>query len=156
MREPPGDPEMDDAALVGRVAAGEHAAYRELVRRHAGPINRYAARLVRDPAEAEDVTQETFLRLWLKARDYDPVARVTTWLHRIAHNLAVDRLRARGRLEQLDEPDAEPAPASSAQSVLVEEKQRAEALSAALDRLPPRQASALSLVHLRNLPCVCR
>jgi RNA polymerase sigma-70 factor (ECF subfamily) len=151
MREPQGNSAADDAALVGRVATGDTQAYRELVRRHAPGIQRYAERLVRDPAEAEDVSQETFLRLWLRARDYDPVARVTTWLFRIAHNLCVDRLRARGRVELLEQPDAEAAPESAAQPVLLESKQRAESLSAALDALPPRQASAVSLVHLHGL-----
>jgi RNA polymerase sigma-70 factor (ECF subfamily) len=151
MREPRGDSETDDAVLVGRVAAGERAAYQELVRRHAGGIHRYAARLVREPADAEDIVQETFLRLWLRARDYDPVARVTTWLYRITHNLAVDRLRARGRLDPRGEPEAEPAPSSAGQSELLEGKQRALALGAALEALPPRQASALTLVHLQGL-----
>jgi len=151
MREPRGHSATDDAALVARIATGDRAAYRELVGRLAPGIQRYAERLVRDPAEAEDVTQETFLRLWLRARDYDPVARVTTWIFRIAHNLCVDRLRARGRVELLEEPEAEPAPDSSGPPLLLESKQRVEALSAGLDALPPRQASALSLVHLHGL-----
>jgi RNA polymerase sigma-70 factor (ECF subfamily) len=75
---------------------------------------------------------------------------VTTWIYRIAHNLAVDRLRVRGRLEALDD-DEGPAPESLRQSELLETKQRAEALAAALDALPPRQASALTLVHLQGL-----
>lgn len=151
MDGPRGNAATDDAALVAAVASGDRGAYRELVRRHAAGIQRYAGRLVRDPTEAEDVTQETFLRLWLRARDYDPVARVTTWLFRIAHNLCIDRLRARGRIELLESPDAEQAPDSIGQPALLESKQRAEALSAALDALPPRQASALSLVHLHGL-----
>jgi RNA polymerase sigma-70 factor (ECF subfamily) len=151
MGEPQGKSATDDAALVAAVANGDRGAYRELLRRHAVGIQRYAGRLVRDPVEAEDVTQETFLRLWLRAGDYDPVARVTTWLFRIAHNLCVDRLRARGRVELLEEPDAERASESGAQPALLESKQRAEALSSALDALPPRQASALSLVHLHGL-----
>ena len=151
MPEPQGKSAADDVALVAAVANGDRGAYRELLRRHAAAIQRYAGRLVRDPAEAEDVTQETFLRLWLRAGDYDPVARVTTWLFRIAHNLCVDRLRARGRVELLEEPDEERAPESGAQPALLESKQRVEALSTALDALPPRQASALSLVHLHGL-----
>jgi RNA polymerase sigma-70 factor (ECF subfamily) len=135
MGEPQGKSATDDAALVAAVANGDRGAYRELLRRHAVGIQRYAGRLVRDPVEAEDVTQETFLRLWLRAGDYDPVARVTTWLFRIAHNLCVDRLRARGRVELLEEPDAERASESGAQPALLESKQRAEALSSALDAL---------------------
>jgi RNA polymerase sigma-70 factor (ECF subfamily) len=151
MRTPQGDPAPDDAELVGRVKTGDRTAYRELLRRHGPGIHRYAERLVRDPAEAEDVVQETFLRLWLRAKDYDPVARVTTWLFRITHNLAVDRLRKRGRSALTEDPDMEPGPISVNPPALLEGKQRAEALTAALDTLPPRQASALSLVHLHGM-----
>jgi RNA polymerase sigma-70 factor (ECF subfamily) len=151
MRTPQGDPAPDDAELVGRVKTGDRAAYRELLRRHGPGIHRYAERLVRDPAEAEDVVQETFLRLWLRAKDYDPVARVTTWLFRITHNLAVDRLRKRGRSALTEDLDMEPGPISVNPPALLEGKQRAEALTAALDTLPPRQASALSLVHLHGM-----
>jgi len=151
MRTAQGDPAPDDAELVGRVKTGDRAAYRELLRRHGPGIHRYAERLVRDPAEAEDVVQETFLRLWLRAKDYDPVARVTTWLFRITHNLAVDRLRKRGRSALTEDSDMEAAPISVNPPALLEGKQRAEALNAALDALPPRQASALSLVHLHGM-----
>ncbi|MFO7177756.1 MAG: sigma-70 family RNA polymerase sigma factor [Pseudomonadota bacterium] len=145
------EPSADDAELVLAVAEGDQGAYQELVRRHAPRIHHFVVRLVRDPAEAEDVTQETFLRLWLRAAEYQPTARVTTWLFRIAHNLAVDRLRARGRVEALPDADTEPAPASISQTVLVDRKQRAEALEAALAGLPERQAAALTLVHLQGL-----
>ena len=77
----------DDAELVLRVGEGDVAAYRDLVGRHAGRLRRFAERLLRDGTEAEDVVQETFLRLCQHAGEYSPKARVTTWLHRIAHNL---------------------------------------------------------------------
>jgi RNA polymerase sigma-70 factor, ECF subfamily len=139
----------DDARLVLRVGEGEVAAYRELVRRHAPMLLRFVARLLRDEAEAEDVVQETCLRLWQHAGDYSPKARVTTWLHRIAHNLAIDRLRARRRLDPL--PDSEQMPDSARQPTLLDEKRRALALNAALSELPERQATAIVLVHLHGL-----
>ncbi len=139
----------DDAELVLRVGEGEVAAYRELVRRHAPLLLRFVARMLRDETEAEDIVQETCLRLWQHARDYSPQARVTTWLHRIAHNLAVDRLRARGRLDPL--PDPEQMPESARQPSLLDEKRRALALSEALAELPERQATAVVLVHLHGL-----
>jgi len=144
-REPPID---DDAELVLRVGHGDVASYRELVRRHAGKLSGFARRLLRDEAEAEDVVQETFLRLWQRARDYTPSARFSSWLFRIAHNLAVDRLRARGHLSALDD-SAEPV--SAAQPLLLDEKRRAEALGEALRALPPRQGAAMTLVHLQGL-----
>jgi RNA polymerase sigma-70 factor (ECF subfamily) len=139
----------DDARLVLRVGEGEVAAYRELVRRHAPMLTRFVARLLRDEAEAEDIVQETCLRLWQHARDYSPKARVTTWLHRIAHNLAIDRLRARRRLDPLS--DSEQMPDSARQPTLLDEKRRALALNDALGELPERQATAIVLVHLHGL-----
>jgi len=139
----------DDALLVLRVGEGDVAAYRTLVDRYAAKLSRFAERLLRDKSEAEDVVQETFLRVWQHARDYSPKARVTTWLHRITHNLAVDRLRARGRLKPL--PDEEDMPESARQPTLLDEKRRVLALEAALATLPERQATAIVLVHLHGL-----
>src|SRR5688572_28491633 len=132
----------DDAELVSRVGDGDVPAYRELVRRHAPNLRRFAGRLLRDDTEAEDVVQETFLRLWQRAADYTPAARVGTWLHRIAHNLSVDRLRARGRLTALDDDDA--GAASARQLALLDEKRRVEALDLALAALPARQGAAVT------------
>lgn len=132
-----------------RVGEGDVPAYRELVRRHGKKLHHYAARLTKSPADAEDIVQETFLRLWQRASEYSPRARVTTWLHRIAHNLAVDRLRARGRWQALDEE--EEAPISAPQARLIDDQRRAESLDAALNQLPERQRAALLLVHLHEL-----
>jgi RNA polymerase sigma-70 factor (ECF subfamily) len=140
-----------DSALVLRVGEGDVGAYRELVARYAPELLRFATRLLRDNTEAEDVVQETCLRLWQHAREYTPRARVTTWLHRIAHNLAVDRLRARGRLKPLPEEDEDVMPESARQPSLIDEKRRVLALDAALAALPERQAAALTLVHLHGL-----
>lgn len=140
----------DDLLLVVRVGEGDAQAYRKLVQRHAEQLHHYAVRLLRNSADAEDVVQETFLRLWLHATDYTPSARVTTWLHRIAHNLAIDRLRSRNSLEASDEgfeltQIPEPKPDQ------LEAKLDAAALHRALDALPARQAAALVLVHFNGL-----
>jgi RNA polymerase sigma-70 factor (ECF subfamily) len=139
-----------DPELVERVSEGDVPAYRELVRRHGAKLRNFALKLVRDPSEADDVVQDTFLALWQRAGAYRPKARVTTWLHRIAHNFAIDRLRARGRLLALDDEE-EPAPVSATQPAALESKRRAEALRLALDALPERQAAALLLVHFHEL-----
>lgn len=141
--------DAEDANLVVRVAEGDVPAYRELVARHGTKLQRFALRMLREPADAEDVVQETFLRLWQRARDYSPDARVGTWLHRITHNLAIDRLRARGRLTpMLDEDDA--APISAPQSRVLAERERRETLSRAMDELPERQALAVMLVYFHE------
>lgn len=142
----PGDA---DAELVTRAAEGDATAYRELVARHAARLHQYALRLTRNAHEAEDILQEAWLRVWQRAGDYEPTARVTTWLHRIVHNLAVDKLRVRGRFSELTEEEL--APVSTEQPALLEAKRDAQTLRAAIDRLPERQAAALSLVHLSGL-----
>jgi RNA polymerase sigma-70 factor (ECF subfamily) len=139
----------DDTDLVLRVGEGDAQAYRALVARHAARLRAFVLRLVREPADADDVVQETFLRLWLRAADYEPKARVVTWLCSIAHNLAIDRLRTRNR--QLPLPDEEELPVSAHQPRLVDEKRRAEALERAIRELPERQAAAVELVHRQGL-----
>jgi RNA polymerase sigma-70 factor (ECF subfamily) len=139
----------DDTELVLRVGEGDARAYHELVSRHAARIRAFVMRLVRDDADADDVVQETFLRLWLHAAEYESRSRVTTWLCRIAHNLAIDRLRTKNRLRPL--PDEETMPVSARQPKLLEEKRRAEALERAIAALPERQAAAIELVHRQGL-----
>jgi RNA polymerase sigma-70 factor (ECF subfamily) len=144
----------DDQTLVLRTGEGDVAAYRELVRRHSRKLHHYAFRMTRIEAEAEDIVQETFMRLYQRAADYEPEARVTTWLHRIAHNLAVDRLRTRGRWTSMDEEesDEEREDVESARPAeLLDGKRRAERLTAALEELPERQRAALVLVYLNDL-----
>ena len=143
------DESSEDVELVVRAGEGDVAAYRELVRRYGTRLHHYASRLLNDAHEAEDVVQEAFLRLWQRATSYAPDARVTTWLHRIVHNLAVDRLRTRGRWQALD--DADEAPVSAPQGRQLEAQHHAETLDQALEQLPERQRAAIVLVHLHEL-----
>jgi RNA polymerase sigma-70 factor (ECF subfamily) len=139
----------DDTELVLRVGEGDARAYHELVSRHAAKVRAFVMRLTRDAADADDVVQETFLRLWLHAAEFESRSRVTTWLCKIAHNLAIDRLRTKNRLRPL--PDDETMPVSARQPKLVDEKRRAEALERAIAALPERQAAAIELVHRQGL-----
>lgn len=141
----------DDALLVVRVGEGDAGAYRELVRRHAERLHHFTLRLLRNDADAEDVVQDTFLRLWLCASEYIPTARVATWLHRIAHNLAMDRLRSRKQFDKFDDDFELSSSNSASQPDLLDIKRDAEALYRALDTLPVRQTAALVLVHLNGL-----
>jgi len=140
-----------DTDLVLRVGEGDARAFHELCTRHAARLRAFVMRLTRDAADADDVVQETFLRLWLHAADYEPRARVVTWLCQIAHNLAVDRLRTTNRLRPLPDDEAEAMPVSARQPRLIDEKRRAEALEQALSNLPERQAAAIELVHRQGL-----
>lgn len=141
----------DELSAMRKVAAGDTAAYRLLVDTHLPRIVRFAQRLLGSEAEAEDVAQETFLRLWTAASSYEPSARPLTWLYRIAHNLCIDRFRKRRPETQVDE-DAHVS--NDRPSGLMMRKQTSEQVQQALAALPERQRAALTLVHYEGLPGV--
>lgn len=141
---------LADAALLARYARGDQAAARVLTARHAPRVFALARRMLGETAEAEDVTQETMLRLWRIAPDWEPErAALGTWLYRVASNLAIDRLRRRrpGSTEVLaDLPDDAPGAVRR-----LEARDRARALDEALGGLPERQRLALVLRHFEEL-----
>jgi len=98
----------DDPALVRAVAGGSEAALGALYDRHAGAIFGLVVRLTGDRGVAEEVVQETFLALWDRAELYDAgMGSLATWLHAIARNRAIDRLRAAGRRPRLVSVEAD-------------------------------------------------
>jgi RNA polymerase sigma-70 factor, ECF subfamily len=85
---------VDVDALVSRVARGDSAAFDRLYDEVAAPVYGLARRIVRDPARAEDVTQEVFLEVWRKASRFDrKLGKAKTWIMTIAHRRAVDAVR---------------------------------------------------------------
>src|SRR5262245_7919745 len=90
------DDSEDEAGLLARVAAGEARAFRSLVDRHLPTVLAIARRMLRDDAGAEDVAQETLLRLWRNAAGLElGPSGVRPWLRRVASNLCIDRVRSR-------------------------------------------------------------
>lgn len=89
---------MRNEQLVELARGGDELAFRELVRRHAGPLFAVAHRLVGEESAAEDVVQESFLRAWRSLARFDGRSAVGTWLHRIAVNCALDHLRRERRM----------------------------------------------------------
>ena len=128
-----------------RVAGGDREAYASLVAHHLSPITAYSQRMTGNPASAEDITQEVFLRLWLKAAEFDASkARLTTWLHRMAHNLAIDQLRKRQREAPLEGVE-------DFESAADEDTDDPARVLQALMQLPERQRSALTLTYYQDL-----
>jgi RNA polymerase sigma factor (sigma-70 family) len=145
-------PLSDDALLV-LYARGDGEAARVLTGRHLGRVLGYAARLLGDRAEAEDVAQEAMLRLWRVAGDWRPgEAQVSSWLYRVVTNLCTDRQRAarRRRADALDEVAEPPDPGESVEAAMMR-RARAEALQEALGTLPDRQRQAVVLRHIEGL-----
>jgi RNA polymerase sigma-70 factor (ECF subfamily) len=141
--------EDNDEMLMVRIGAGDHEAFRRLLERHLGRVVTLAARLLGERAAAEDVAQDTFLRLWKHAARWQPNARLATWLHRIALNLCLDRLR-RARelaLDDVAEPmDPKPSPVAHLQA-----RDIGRHVNDALAELPAQQRVAITLCHYEGL-----
>ncbi len=145
----PGAADTDDE-LVLRAGRGDPAAIRALVARKLPRILGLAQRMLFDAAEAEDVAQETFIRVWRHAANWRPgEAKFDTWLHRVALNLCYDRLRRRRERPTADLPeqvDTGPAPDRNLHALDVGKR-----VAASLADLPPRQREAIVLCHYQEL-----
>jgi RNA polymerase sigma-70 factor (ECF subfamily) len=161
---PEGDPSVrsgldpaSDAAIMLRAAAGDESAFNYLAGKYHRPIIHFLFRMVRNQAVAEELAQDVFLRVYRSRQSYRAEARFTTWLYRIATNLAVNHARdtrheRAARSVYLDAPDEEtgttPDVASKEpsveQSLLREE--RMKAIRTHVMALPERQRTAV-LMH---------
>ena len=140
-----------DEALVERAGRGDRLAASKLVVRHTDRVFAASYRMLRDRAAAEDVTQETFLRLWKNAAKWRPQgARIETWLYRVAMNLCLDRLR-RTKREAPEEAAPERADPALGADEAMEADERRRAVDAALAELPERQREAITLCHYQEL-----
>jgi RNA polymerase sigma-70 factor, ECF subfamily len=88
-------PNGGERELVRGALAGDPEACRDLVERHQGALYRLLLRLVRDPALAEDLAQEAFVKAFRSLASFDPARRFSSWLLKIGHNTALDHLRRR-------------------------------------------------------------
>lgn len=136
-----------DADLMRRVGNGDMNALAALVRRHQDRVRRTAYRLLGNWDAADDIAQETFLRLYKNASRYSPIAAFPTWLHRIVVNLCLDLLKRR-KARQLGTTDWPDEPASS--DPLVRQEQ-VDAVRRELAQLPDRQRVAIVLHRFEGL-----
>ncbi|WP_081709481.1 RNA polymerase sigma factor [Mesorhizobium erdmanii] len=135
-----------DEELVRRVGAGDPAAVQTLVARKLPRILSLAARMLGDAAEAEDVAQETFVRIWRHASSWRRGnARFDSWIHRVTLNLCYDRLRRRRELVTDDLPEmVDPAP-------LPDASEEPRGIEQALQSIAPRQREAIILVYYQEM-----
>jgi RNA polymerase sigma-70 factor (ECF subfamily) len=145
--------DVSDDTLLVLYANGDAEAARTLTLRLVPRTLGYAARILGDRAEAEDVVQEAMLRLWRMAPDWRPgEAQVSTWLYRVVSNLCLDRKRAQRRRPTATLEDAPDLAATGPDAVTrLMQDQRMAALNAALADLPDRQRQAVVLRHIEGL-----
>jgi RNA polymerase sigma-70 factor (ECF subfamily) len=139
-----------DADLLARVGRGEPSAVQAMLGRKLPRVLALASRMLGDPVEAEDVAQETFLRVWKHARAWRPgAARFDTWLHRVTLNLCYDRLRRRREVTMAQPPEvADPAPGPDHG---LHSRDTGRRVAQALRALPDRQRDAIVLHHYQEL-----
>jgi RNA polymerase sigma factor (sigma-70 family) len=137
-----------DEELIRRVGAGDPAAVQTLVARKLPRILALAVRMLGDATEAEDVAQETFVRMWRHAASWRRGnARFDTWVHRVTLNLCYDRLRRRREWVTDEVPDvADPAPLPDAHP-----QEAAQRVEQALQGIAPRQREAIILVYYQEM-----
>ena len=161
-------PDLDDE-LMERYRAGDENAFTLLVRRHQQPLVNFIARFINDRDGAEDLAQETFIRIFKASRRYQPGrAHFKTWMYHIASNLCKNELRNRGRrdryrvdnvmdssdegdVEQIDLIERAPADASFQPEVALERKELDDAIQTAIAELPEQYRVPLILRDLQGL-----
>ena len=161
-------PDLDDE-LMERYQAGDENAFTLLVRRHQQPLVNFIARFINDRDGAEDLAQETFIRIFKASRRYQPGrAHFKTWMYHIASNLCKNELRNRGRrdryrvdnvvdssdggdVEQIDLIERASADASFQPEVALERKELDNAIQTAIAELPEQYRVPLILRDLQGL-----
>ncbi len=142
----------EDACRMLAFQAGDISAFDALFRRWSAPLLRYLVRMLRDAAAAEDLVQEVFLRVHRARERYTPDARFSTWLYRIATNLALNELRRPRRRDPHSSTDEHDL-AADQPSVdrVVDARRTGDAVERELAALPERQRAALWLTAVEGL-----
>ncbi|WP_193213123.1 RNA polymerase sigma factor [Luteolibacter marinus] len=148
-----------DVALMHRIAEGDERAFRELVERHQNAVVGTVARMLNDPAEAEDIAQLAFLRVWKHAKRWRPDAKFTTYLFTITRNLVYNESRRRSRRKEVstDEREEDSGFQMAAEARL-EPREEAlklemhEQIDRAIATLPEAQRTAVILYSYESLP----
>jgi RNA polymerase sigma-70 factor, ECF subfamily len=141
---------MVPSEVVEACRRGDQAAFAALVRATYRRAYALAVRLVRDRFEAEDVVQEAYLRMFRSIERFRDEAKIETWMHRIVTNVAITRLRSKGRAAELvsdDVPEWVPSEMPEAGVAVRDQLERA------LDRLPKGQRTAVVLKDVYGLSC---
>jgi RNA polymerase sigma-70 factor (ECF subfamily) len=154
---------LPDADVVALAQQGRDAAFRELIRRYERPVFSLIFRMVRDRETAEDLAQDTFIKVLNHIDKYSPEFKLSSWLFKIANNVAIDHLRKR----RLDTVSMDGSPHATTASEIdatsfdvslheesaleeIESKELGTAIERAIARLRPEYRSCIMLRHVEG------
>ena len=163
MAPPPDLTNLPDADVVALAQRGREAAFRELVRRYECPVFSLVFRMVRDTATAEDLAQDAFIKVLNHIDKYRPEFKFSSWLFKIANNVAIDHLRRK----QLDTVSVSGSPHASSQSEVdatsfdiasddvspleaLEARELGSSIEKAIGKLRPDYRSCIMLRHVEG------
>ena len=155
--------DLSDPAVVVQARKGSEAAYRELLTRYERPVFSLIFRMVRDRETAEDLSQETFIKVLNNLDRYSPEFKFSSWLFKIANNLTIDHLRRR-RVDTISiegAPDAVTSESAKATSIAVvsggespldelESRELGAAIERAIGKLRPEYRACIMLRHVED------
>lgn len=148
-----------DAQLVSEYLSGDEAAFESLVGRYLRRVYSFSARLTGNAQDAEEIAQETFLKVWRNLKKYRSDSSFKTWLFAIARNTAIDRLRKKDPLLFADltggDEDVSPEEifpdTSFTPAELAAQKDNKRQIAEVLERLPPAQREVLLLHYTEDM-----
>ena len=156
---------LTDQEVVTRAREGRETAFRELIGRYERPVFSLIYRLVRDRERAEDLSQDTFIKVLNALDRYDPSYKFSSWIFKIAHNTALDHLRKKEpeTLSLDGSPHAESAAEADASAISVSSddpspedyaanRELAGVLEEAVGKLRPEYRTAIVLCHMEGRP----
>lgn len=145
------DGPVSDDQLIARIAGADAIALEALYVRYQARIFRFIARIVRDEAAAEDLTNEVFVDVWRHARGYEARSSVNTWLLSIAHNRAISALRKRREEPSDDERTAALRDDADDPETAAQKNDKSRLLRRCIDALPVEYREIVDLVYYHEL-----
>lgn len=149
--------EIDELELIRRVGDGDRASFEMFYDRYCGVLFSTALRVLNDPTDAEDVTQDVFIMIWNKAGMYDPSrGKPLTWAVTMTRNKAIDKLRSLQRRFRLKEEAGEEAKTGETiheRQPLddVETAEQGALVRSAVDKLGPEQREVIEMAYFQGL-----
>ena len=153
--------DLDDDELMIRLQGGETAAFEQLVSRYQAPLFGFFLKNIRDAQLAEDLSQETLLRVYNQFWDYLPTGRFRGWMYRIARNLMIDNIRrqshdalvraVKGRADDESDALARIAGELNSPDEMASQSELKQMVDEVLDEIPEEQRSTFTMYHYKGL-----